>query len=344
MTSKFSAIVGRCRRLALVLVSAVALPGAAFAWGSSGHRMIAQAALGALPAELPDFLRDPQSAADIGEMAREPDRWRVAGAAHDAGRDVGHFAYADDDGRLGGGPGFTALPPTRAAFADAVRRAGGDPEQVGYLPYAIIDGWQQVAKDFVYWRADRAGLRLTRDPGKLAWLAADRRRREAQLIYDIGVFAHYVGDATQPMHLSVHHDGWGDYPNPDGFTQAKVHIPYEGAYIAREVTFAMVRGAMTPARRLQAPVEAEVGAYLAEASKEVRGWYTLEKDGAFKPGDARGARYSAGRLGVAASMLRDLIAAAWVHSADGQVNYPVATLREIEAGRVDAYTVLRGPD
>ena len=65
---------------------------------------------------------------------------------------------------------------------------------------------------------------------------------------------------------------------------------------------------------------------------------------AFKPGDRRGAIYTSGRLGVAASMLRDLIVAAWVASADGKVNYPLASLRDIEAGRVDALDALRGPD
>lgn len=334
------------RLVSLIMLAAAATSAAspALAWGSSGHRMIATEAMAALPRDLPGFLRAPEAAADVGEWSREPDRWRLAGPAHDTLRDGFHFAYADDDGKLGGGPTFATLPATRAQFAEAVRKAGGDPEAVGYLPYAIIDGWQQLAKDFVYWRADKAGLRLNADPRKQAWLAADQRRREAQILLDAGLLAHYVGDATQPMHLTVHHDGWGDYPNPDGFTNAKVHIPYEGAYVGASIRPEMVRDAMPAPHLLKGPIETEVGAYLTEAAKEARPWYRLEKDGAFAPGDPRGVRYTASRLGVAAGMLRDLISSAWAASAAGKINYPVATIRDIEAGRVDAYTMLRGPD
>ncbi|HEX4096265.1 MAG TPA: S1/P1 Nuclease, partial [Caulobacteraceae bacterium] len=53
--------------------------GAAFGWGATGHRLIGIAAIQGLPDSLPDFVRSPQSAADVGELAREPDRWKDAG-------------------------------------------------------------------------------------------------------------------------------------------------------------------------------------------------------------------------------------------------------------------------
>ncbi len=316
----------------------------ALAWGSSGHRMITVTALQALPPELPGFLRDPETAADAGEWAREPDRWRRAGAAHDALRDPFHFAYADDEGRLGGAVTFSALPPTRGEFEGQVRKAGVDPDSVGYLPYAILDGWQQLTKDLVYWRADRAGLHFAHDPQRLAWLEADRRRRESQITEDLGLLAHYVGDATQPMHLTVHHDGWGPGPNPEGFTTAKVHVPYEGTYVAAAVSAAAVRGALPAARPLTRAAERETGAWLEAQSLAWRTWYRMEADGAFKPGDARGAAYTAQRLGVAAGMLRDIIGAAWTASAMGEVNYPVVSVRDLESGRADAYAALHGVD
>ncbi len=314
------------------------------AWGSSGHRMITVAALSALPANVPNFVRRGRNIEDAGEWSREPDRWRLAGAAHDALRDAFHYAYTDDDGRLGGGPGFLALPATVSAYQAAVRKAGGDPDQTGYLPYAIIDGWQQVAKDFVYWRADCAGLKSEHAVKRRGWLQADKRRREVQIIHDIGLFAHYVGDATQPMHLTVHHDGWGDYPNPDGFTSEKVHVPYEGAYVGKVVTQGMVSGGLRAALPMEATIEVSVGTYLQQASAATRPWYELEKAGGFKPGDRRGVDFTAGRLAMAASELRDLVAAAWLTSASGRINYPVATLANIEAGRVDTYSFLKGPD
>ena len=336
------------RSLALGLrsgcVALCLMAGQAFAWGSSGHRMVTVTAVQSLPPELPGFLRDPVTAADAGEWAREPDRWRLAGAAHDALRDPFHFAYADDEGRLGGVVPFSALPPTRGAFEAELRKAGVDPEEVGGLPYAILDGWQQLTKDLVYWRADRAGLRFTRDPQKLAWLEADRRRREAQITEDLGLLSHYVGDATQPMHLTVHHDGWGVGPNPRGFTTVKVHIPYEGTYVAATVTPSAVRAALPPPRALTRTAEQETFAWLEAQSTAWRDWYPMEKAGAFKPGDARGATYTAQRLGTAAGMLRDIVSAAWAASATGQVNYPVVSIRDIESGRADAYAALHGVD
>lgn len=313
------------------------------AWGSTGHRLIAAEALRELPADTPALLRSAEMIEDVSEWAREPDRWRLAGTPHDEIRDVNHFAYADDDGRLGGGPTFASLPATREAFAQAVRKAGGDPERVGYLPYAILDAWQQVGKDFAYWRADRAGLKWSHDPRALAWLEGDKRRRESQLAFDIGVLAHYVGDATQPMHLSIHHDGWGDGPNPDGFSLEKGHVRYEGPYTASVATAESVRTAMSAPHALGPPAQA-VGAYLDAGAKEARIWFALEKAGAFTPGDVRGARYTTARLAVAASMLRDMIAAAWSASATGQVNYPIVSVRDLEAGKADAYLGLRPAD
>jgi hypothetical protein len=306
--------------------------------------MITVAAVQSLPADLPDFLRRDETGADAGEWAREPDRWRLSGPAHDAQRDPFHFAYADDSGLLGGAVSFSSMPQTRAEYDALLRKAGVDPDTVGYLPYAIIDGWQQLAKDLVYWRADRAGLRHERDPVKLAWLEADRRRRESQIALDIGLLSHYVGDATQPMHLSVHHDGWGDYPNPDGYTTARVHVPYEGAYVAAAVQPADVRGAMPAPRSLDRGAVGETGGWLAQQSGAWRDWYRADKDGWFRTGDVRGARYTAGRLGVAAGMLRDIVAAAWTASAAGQVNYPVVKVQDIESGRADAWAALHGVD
>ena len=328
--------------LALVLCSWPA--SAALAWGSSGHRLVTLTALQALPPELPGFLRDPVTASDAAEWAREPDRWREAGEAHDVLRDSFHFAYADDAGRLGGVLAFSELPGNRTAYEAELRKAGVDPDTVGSLPYAIMDGWQQLTKDLAYWRADRAGLRFDRNPQHLAWLEADRRRRETQITEDIGLLSHYVGDATQPMHLSVHHDGWGAGPNPDGYTTARVHIASEGAYVAATVTPAAVRAALPDAHPLTRAVAPETLAWLEVQSTAFRTWYRMEKDGAFKPGDPRGAGYTAQRLGLAAGMLRDIVAAAWTSSATGHVNYPVVNVRDLESGRSDAYAVLHGAD
>jgi hypothetical protein len=45
------------------------------------------------------------------------------------------------------------LPLTREAYDTELRAKGFTQYRAGYLPYSIIDGWQQIRKDFAYWRA-----------------------------------------------------------------------------------------------------------------------------------------------------------------------------------------------
>ncbi|WP_198097120.1 hypothetical protein, partial [Clostridioides difficile] len=84
-------------------------------------------------------------------------------------------------------------PATRGAYIAALSKVGVDPDSVGYLPYVIADGYQQLVKGFAFWRADAAGERFATDAKKRAWLTADRQRRERQIVQDIGLWAHYVG-------------------------------------------------------------------------------------------------------------------------------------------------------
>ena len=332
------------RLLPALLAAVVILPTKALAWGDAGHRMIGQIAIEALPGELPAFLR--ASSADVAELAREPDRWRGAGQPPDEMRAPQHYFYLDDEGRTPGGFDLHHLPATRGAYIAALSKVGVDPDSVGYLPYVIADGYQQLVKGFAFWRADAAGERFATDAKKRAWLTADRQRRERQIVQDIGLWAHYVGDATQPMHVSVHHDGWGDYPNPDGFTTQKVHVPWEGAYVAAEVREGDMRAALPAAGACgRATPLACAGAYLEQSRAQLRPFYALEKAGAFKSGEAKGRAFAAGRLAAAAGALRDLISQAWLESTKAAVNnYPPVPVADLEAGRADAYDVLHGLD
>jgi hypothetical protein len=329
----------------LALLAACLVPeGAALAWGSTGHRYIGEAAVEALPPELPPFLRTPAMAAAVAEASREPDRSRGAGKTHDADRDPGHFVNADDTGRIAGAVLLAAPPPTREEYETALRAAGADSWRAGYLPYSITSDWQQLAKDFAYWRADDAAAAHTADAGHRAWFLADRARREAQIVDDLGALSHFVGDGSMPLHVSVHFNGWGPFPNPAGYTQERVHTPWEGAYVRRAVTQEAVRAAMTPMRDCGCPIEQRVGAYLAADLATVIPFYQLEKAGAFKGGDRRGAAFTAARLAAGASELRDEIVLAWRASAHGKVGYPEADVADIEAGMLDPYDNLYGSD
>ena len=328
----------------IAAVAALALvPAQALAWGAMGHRMVGEAAMQALPDDVPAFLRTPQAVLDVGELSREQDRSKGSGRIHDHNRDAAHFLDLGDDGTLLGGPPFLPLPSTRADYEKALQAAGLDSWKVGYLPYSIIDQHQQLAKDFGYWRVVSYLAEREKDPQRKAWLTRDLARREAQILRTIGDLSHFVGDGAQPLHVSVHYNGWGQYPNPEGFTTAKVHGTFEGDFVFANVKPADISSKLTPPRA-SGDIEKRAVDYLSETATQVLPFYRLEKAGGFAPGDPRGAAFATDRLAAGASELRDMIVSAWAASTRGTVGWPVARVDDVLAGKVDPFDSLYGKD
>ena len=329
----------------LTLAFVLAAPATALAWGGSGHRMVGQAAMQSLPADLPAFLRTPKAADDVGELSREPDRWKGGvGKLHDAMREPAHFVDLSDDGTVLEGPMLKALPPSLAEYDAALRAAGTDPWKAGWLPYAIVDQAQNLAKDFATWRALNAGVKVEKDKQHRAWMVADRARREYLILVTIGQLSHYVGDGSQPLHVSVHFNGWGDGPNPKGFTTAHIHGLFEGELVKAGVRGPAVKAAMVPPKPQDGPLEARVAAYLATTGAQVEPLYELEKAGGLRDADPRGVAFATARLGAGASELRDLIVEAWTISPKVTVGWSPVSLSDIEAGKADAYKALYNKD
>jgi hypothetical protein len=335
------------KRLASLVIAAALMsltPGSVFAWGSSGHRFIGEAAMRALPTETPPFLRTPQAAVDVGEYSREPDRSKGAGRVHDNDRDPGHFLDLSDDGTALGGPKLSALPATRAEYDTALRAVGQDSWKAGYLPYSIIDRYEQLAKDLAYWRVLSAAEANPAWSAHKAFFTADRRRREARILATIGELSHFVGDGSQPLHVTVHFNGWGDFPNPNGFTTAKIHAPFEGELVQASVTSAGVAAKMLPPRPCNCAIAKRVADYLAATGALVVPLYELEKAGGLNPGDPRGPAFATQQIAVGASELRDLIVEAWHVSANETVGYKPVAAADVIAGKVDPYAALYGID
>lgn len=332
---------------ALVLVAAGGVALQADAWGNTGHRLVGVAAMRGLPDEMPAFLRTPGAVADMGELAREPDRSKGGGQPHDRERDTAHFIDMDDSAHVinAGGPSIDALPRLKSEYDAALIAAGLDVDDAGYLPYAIMDAYQQLARDFATWRVLNAAEARESDPGKRAWYRTDRQRREAVILRDMGYLAHYVGDGSQPHHTSIHFNGWGDYPNPDGFTNSRqTHGAFEGVFTARVARLDAVEAAM-PAPNLDGfDLRARVPAYLKTTLAEVRPFYVLEKAGGFADADARGAAFVTARLAAGAAELRDLYVLAWRDSADDSIGWPSVKVAEVEAGTADPWLAMYGED
>ncbi|HEY0281347.1 MAG TPA: hypothetical protein VGC27_01850 [Rhizomicrobium sp.] len=328
------------RLLFSILLAAALASSSALAWGSDGHRIIGELAVKSLPADLPAFLRTSAAAKEAGYLAPEADRRRGAGEAFDAEHSPAHFVDVSDDLTVLGGPKLDALPPTREQYDTALRAAGSNQYKAGYLPYSMIDGFQLLAKDFAYWRVDVAGAKLGKSAEARAWYAKDRVEREKIILHDLGIWAHFVGDASMPLHASVHYNGWGDFPNPEGFTTERVHVPWESRFVHEQISDKDVAAAIPPARDCACTIAVRVAEFLAGTQAEVVPFYRLEKAGAFKTATPDGKAFTVRQVARGAGELRDLIVAAWNESEKQSVGYPPVKVSDVEAGKADPYAAL----
>jgi hypothetical protein len=340
----------------IALAALLACSPQSWGWGHTGHVKISQLAIQALPPELPEFLRNGIAMWAVGELGAEADESKTTGtvtstangrittasSVHDAERDPGHFINVDDAGFvIGGSVALNALPGTRQAFDTAQRAAvqpTGQTQYGGYLPYAIIDGFQQVRKDFGMWRAFRVGLDTASTVGDRAYFMAHLQLREQLIIRDIGYWSHFVADASQPMHVSIHYNGWGPYPNPKGFTTAPIHAPFEGSYVRNFVDFDAVRAQMRcySDRGVNA-IEQRVPLYLADTLAQVGAVYQAAKDSNddnYATSQPLETAIVTQQLAAGAAELRDQIVDAWRQSMSITVGYPLVSVSEIEAGKV----------
>ena len=331
-------------RYAALAAAIVLAPTAAFGWGSSGHRIIGEAAMRALPAELPGFLRTSQAAIDVGELSREPDRAKGAGKTFDSDLDPGHFLDVDDAGKVLGGPALSALPLTRAEYEAQLKAAGTDSWKGGFLPYSILENWQLVARDFAMWRVLSAAVANPQWSAHKAWFAGELGRREALTLRDIGTLSHFVADGSQPLHVSVHFNGWGDFPNPDGYTTARIHSPFESDLVRYQVDPAAVAAQMTPTHLCNCPIDQRMRGYLTQTVNQVIPLYQLEKAGGLMKGDPRGTAFATKQLAIGASELRDMIAEAWAASLTQTVGWRPVPVQDVLSGKTDPYAALYGID
>jgi hypothetical protein len=225
--------------------------------------------------------RAPQAVAEIAELGPEADREKGAGRTRDADRDPAHYLDLGDDGTIGGTLALAQLPPTRAAYDTALRASGSDQYAVGYVPYEIVEGYELVVNDFAIWRVDTYGERHGSAADR-AWFAADCALRETLTLRDIGFWGHFVADASQPLHVSVHFNGWGDFPNPDNYTQSHdIHAFFESDFVNAHANPQAVLAKMPPYAASSTPVMARVEAYLAATNAHVPDVYRLWGAGAF---------------------------------------------------------------
>ena len=334
---------GRCQIISVSLLSAASLltlsPTAAHAWGFFGHQIIGEVAMKHLPADLPEFLRTDLAAFQVGRLSQEADISRDAGISHDADLDPGHFLLLSDDETVLGGPKLSTLPPTRRSYDAAMRAVNYSQYAAGFLPYNIMDGWQQLVRDFALLRAYQAALKYG---DKFHLPGADRRDyarlealRELITLHDLGYWAHFVEDASQPMHVSVHFDGWGNLPNPQGFvTGPGLHAKFESIFVMANIKETDVDALMRPYQHCADTIQVCTQNYLGGTAQWVMALYQLDKEHAFDVATRESKAFTCQRLVDGANMLRDMVTDAWRASAGASLGLRIKTpVADYEAGK-----------
>lgn len=325
---------------AFFLVTLSLSKGPALAWGGKGHLIINHVAAKALPAALPSFLHTQNAIGEIGFLGPELDNLKGSGEAWDAEYDPGHYVDLRDDGRIAGVVRLAALPATREAYDTALRAAKTDQYKQGYLPYAILEGWQQLREDFAYWRVDDYNARHGANIEQRAFAGLRRATDEAITLRDIGVWGHYVADASQPLHTTVHFNGWGDGPNPANYSQSRhLHAMFESDFVDKHVDEAAVSGEL-PAPAVptestlasQPQVLSAIATYLADSNATVPQLYQIEKRNGFANGSREAVAFTDARLAAGAAELRDLVTWAWENSLYENVGYPSQPVRDLLNG------------
>src|SRR3979411_1113290 len=146
------------------------------------------------------------------------------------------------------------------------------------------------------------------------------------------------------MTAPVHYNGWGNFPNPNGYTEKKIHAYFEGEFVRRNLGRAPVAAEVVPYQSCSCSIEERTKALLLASLAQVGPLYALEKEGGLRRGDPRGIAFATTRLAAGATAVRDMIVEAWQQSADTPVGYPMVNLRDIENGKVKVTRDLFGAD
>jgi hypothetical protein len=299
-------MMGAVRFAAAVALLPVMLVQQGTAWGSDGHRMINRLAGATLPKDVPEFLRSKEALDALEYYGPEPDRWKSPAEPElSAAGSPEHFLdmeYADLVGEL---------PRKRYDFVRALAYAQKShpdlaltPEKVGLQPYVTVEVWERLKS-------------AMRDYRQLKEDHKDTKPSECEIVFLAGWLGHYVGDGSQPLHVTIQYNGWTG-PNPNGYTtEHRIHALFESTFVAANIKPAEVAPLIPEKPVVMGDVFTDYMAYLKHSNSLVEKTYQLEKTGAFAgAGTPEGKAFAEERLAAGATELRDMIYSAWVKSAD----------------------------
>ena len=317
------------RHNCLLLLAAVACASPAAAWDYEGHCAANRIALASLPADFPAFVREPANAERIAWLSSEADRWRSTPdlpARHCNAPD--HYIDLEDLARAGLDAAtvssfryeFAAqyvrgrdAHPENFAPIDPAQNSDRTREWSGFLPWTINEYFGKLRGNF-------ARLKVLEELGT----PEDVAQTKASIVEMMGIMGHFLGDAAQPLHTTMHHNGWVG-PNTSNYTVWRgFHSWIDSGFINRaKIELAPLTAQARPAQLLpldpradgRDPMFAHAMDFILVQHELVEPLYQLEAAGKLKlennPPDPEAVEFLKARILTAGQMLGDVWLTAW---------------------------------
>lgn len=283
----------------LVTFTLLSIASPVLAWGEKGHYIVHEAATLSLPTDMPHFFY--RSFPDLVWLAFDADRWKTGGESIDATSPDHYIDLEFVDG--------LKLPRNRWDYVNQtmssglLRQKGINHADIGFLPWRIAELSEQLTSQFRQWRFSRP-------------LSSERAALERAIINTAGNLGHYVGDAANPHHATIHHNGWLAV-NPENYPiDCGTHSRFESQFVTRAVSTKDVVPRVAPPA-LQSDYFASANAIIHDSNSLVATLYRIDRDGGFRPIgpiSPEGFNFASDRLARGASLLRDLWWSAWKNS------------------------------
>ncbi|WP_246058674.1 nuclease [Luteibacter pinisoli] len=306
---------------AAVAVAVILAAGPALGWGHRGHAVIDRTAVESLPADGPVFLRSYLGL--IEDSSTLPDDWRDEATPFSKMEEDPNHGWFQEQFAF-----MHPIPRSRFEFILALDKeqkrlaAAHSPEAertnvrwTGTLPYALVEVYGHLVNGFRTYRDRQAHHQ-------------DTAHIETACAMYVAWMGHYVGDGAQPLHVTIHHDGWQG-PNPKDYTRDHtIHGRMESAFVdAIGLSDQDLLSKVPALNPIDGDVFDAVLAYLSTSGASVEKVYQIDKRGAWnEPNDPEARALIYQRTAAGAGMLRDLVYRAWRESALARVPHvPAAT-------------------
>jgi len=262
-----------------------AAAGVAPAWWVKGHETITEAAAANLPDEMPAFFR--AAGKSLAHCAGDPDRWKNREAVFlKAAVSPEHFLDLED---LSG----NEPPPGRFKALQLLTKLNRDPEKVGLVPYAIMEGYERLMLAFFDYR---------QEPGNPAV--------SMKAIVYAGNLAHYSTDVSMPLHTTRDYDG----RTGGGLVRQKgIHAKIDGYPETNKFSAEEVCRGLT-AKAIEGDVFDHVVKFIKESHTHVDECYRLDAAGAISNPTDESRAFIMARCRAGAQLTMDLWYTAWLRS------------------------------